>query len=134
MDRDGVFAFATRLTNGRSYRVSVTASPAGFDCTPPATSGIAGNGSINVTISCTQRRHNVGGAVSNLNAGASVRLIDVAAACIVTVMRIRHLHRLKACVRYRLHLRVDAQPGEALYVRRRGPVRKPMCHIGGAGN
>jgi hypothetical protein len=68
----GAFTFATSITNGNTYNVSVLTQPAGQTCSVSAGAGtISGNSVSNVVVVCSTNTYNVGGTVSGL-AGSMV--------------------------------------------------------------
>jgi hypothetical protein len=76
---NGVFTFATPLTSGAAYAVTVGTQPAGETCTVSGGSGTVGTANItSVAVSCAAvvAKYTIGGTVSGLSASASVVLLD----------------------------------------------------------
>jgi 6-phosphogluconolactonase (cycloisomerase 2 family)/predicted transcriptional regulator len=77
---NGVYTFATKLTPGTAYSVSVATQPTGQQCSITNGSGsIAGSNVTNVGVTCAPigtPTYSVGGSVSGLSPGASVTLTD----------------------------------------------------------
>ena len=64
---NGSFTFATSLTSGSNYAVTVATQPSGQTCTVSNGSGtVAGANVTNVSVSCTANRYTIGGTVSGL--------------------------------------------------------------------
>ncbi|HZJ55839.1 MAG TPA: hypothetical protein VFD38_16980 [Myxococcaceae bacterium] len=64
---NGGFSFATLLTSGSTYSVTVATQPSGQTCTVSAGSGTIGSSNVtNVAVSCITNRYTVGGTVSGL--------------------------------------------------------------------
>ena len=73
----GSFAFATALTNGSAYAVTVKTQPTGQACTVTNGSGqVAGANITNVAIACATDAFSVGGTVSGLPTGQTLVLQD----------------------------------------------------------
>ena len=67
---NGAFAFATGLTSGASYEVSVVTQPAGQTCMVTSGSGTVGTSDITtVSVACEDRLFTVGGTLSGLSGG-----------------------------------------------------------------
>ncbi|MGZ6034932.1 MAG: beta strand repeat-containing protein, partial [Myxococcaceae bacterium] len=63
----GTFTFATALTTGSLYAVTVASQPSGQTCSVLNGSGtVAGANVTNVSVSCTANRYTIGGTVSGL--------------------------------------------------------------------
>ena len=74
---NGAFTFKTALASGASYSVTVSIQPTGETCTVTGGSGTVGT--VNVTtvkVACVTKTYTIGGAVSGLNSGTSVTLLD----------------------------------------------------------
>jgi hypothetical protein len=73
---DGPFTFATPLTSGSSFAVSVFGQPAGQTCTVSGGSGTVGNANVtSVAVSCVTNpppRYSIGGTVSGLTGSGLV--------------------------------------------------------------
>ena len=64
---NGPFSFATPLTSGSTYAVTVFSQPSGQTCSISAGSGTVGNANVTtVAVSCVTNRYTVGGTVSGL--------------------------------------------------------------------
>ncbi|RPH68183.1 MAG: hypothetical protein EHM78_19715, partial [Myxococcaceae bacterium] len=64
---NGAFAFATSLTSGSAYSVTVRTQPSGQTCTVSGGSGTVGSSNItSVAVSCAANRYTIGGTVSGL--------------------------------------------------------------------
>ena len=64
---NGPFTFASPLTSGSSYSVTVFSQPSGQTCTVSGGSGTIGNANVtSVAVSCVTNRYTVGGTVSGL--------------------------------------------------------------------
>ena len=64
---NGTFTFATSLTSGSTYAVTVATQPTGQTCTVSNGSGtVAGANVTNVSVTCTANRYTIGGTVSGL--------------------------------------------------------------------
>lgn len=77
---DGPFTFATSLTTGDAYAVTVLTQPGPISetCTVTNGSGTLGNENItNVNVTCSINNFTVGGSVSGLAAGQSVELLNL---------------------------------------------------------
>jgi hypothetical protein len=72
VDNDGTFPFATRLTLGASYAVTVSQQPEGAACTIASGVGVVG-GDVVVDVVC-ERQFRVGGTSTGLKPGNSVVL------------------------------------------------------------
>jgi hypothetical protein len=74
---NSTFTFATPLTVGSAYQVSVLAQPSGQSCTVGAGTGsIASSNVTNVVVTCVPITRTVGGTVSGLADGVSIVLQD----------------------------------------------------------
>ncbi|MHB8874748.1 MAG: beta strand repeat-containing protein [Myxococcaceae bacterium] len=63
----GAFTFATAVSSGQAYAVTVFTQPAGQDCTVANGTGTVTNAAItNVTVTCVARTYTVGGTISGL--------------------------------------------------------------------
>jgi hypothetical protein len=69
--RNGPYAFATRVTSGTAYSVSVATQPSGQECSVSNSSGSVGQGNVtNVNVSCTTTAGSgftIGGSVTGLD-------------------------------------------------------------------
>ena len=64
---NGSFTFATALTSGSSYSVTVRTHPSGQTCTVSGGSGTISSANVtSVTVSCIVNRYTIGGSVSGL--------------------------------------------------------------------
>jgi hypothetical protein len=74
---NGPFVFATRVTSGTAYTVTVESSPSGQTCSVASGSGTVGTANVtNVTVTCSATipdTYTIGGTVSGLS-GGDVRL------------------------------------------------------------
>jgi len=71
--RSGAFTFATPLTSGSGYSVTIFSQPTGQTCTVSSGSGTVGTANVtSVTVSCITNRYTVGGAVSGLTGSGLV--------------------------------------------------------------
>ena len=66
------FTFATKLSSGSSYDVTVIGSPTGETCTVSSGTGKITANVTNVAISCTTNTYTIGGTISGLNASGLV--------------------------------------------------------------
>ncbi len=75
---NGSFTFATALTSGKTYSVTVSVQPTGETCTVTNGSGTVGTSNVtNVAVACaSSTTYTIGGTVSGLNSGTSVKLLD----------------------------------------------------------
>lgn len=74
---NGSFTFATRLTGGTAYAVSVGTPPSGANCTVSGGSGtVAGADVAGVAVSCSPSALTVGGTLSGLPAGQALLLTN----------------------------------------------------------
>lgn len=74
---NGSFTFATRLTGGSAYAVSVGTPPSGASCRVAGGSGtVAGADVVGVVVSCSPSARTVGGTLSGLPAGQTLLLTD----------------------------------------------------------
>jgi len=65
---NGSFTFATKVTNGNQYNVSVLSQPTGQTCSVSAGAGtVSGSNISNVTVVCSTNSYTVGGSVSGLS-------------------------------------------------------------------
>ncbi len=77
VNADGSFTFATALTDGSAYTVTVQTQPTSPNQTCTVTNGsgtLAGSNITNVSVACTTNTYTVGGSVSGLAVGNSVVL------------------------------------------------------------
>ena len=71
------FTFATPLSSGAAYAVTVLTQPAGLTCNVSAGTGTVGSGNVtSVVINCSSATYTIGGSVSGLQNGDIVRLLD----------------------------------------------------------
>jgi hypothetical protein len=64
---DGAFTFATRLTSGAAYAVTIASHPTGQTCSVGGGTGTIGAADVtSVAVSCAIDEHTVGGSVSGL--------------------------------------------------------------------
>jgi 6-phosphogluconolactonase (cycloisomerase 2 family) len=64
---DDKFTFATRIDNGNTYKVTVSAQPSGETCSVSNGAGTVSGGNVtNVTVVCSATKYTVGGMVSGL--------------------------------------------------------------------
>jgi hypothetical protein len=76
---NGTFTFSTSVLSGATYAVTVAVQPTtpSQTCVVTAGSGTVTNGNItNVVVTCTTNRFRIGGTLSGLAAGDSIRLRD----------------------------------------------------------
>ena len=74
---NGAFTFKTPVASGSTYKVTVSVQPTGETCTVTNGSGTVGTAKVtNVVVACKAQTYTIGGAVSGLNTGASVTLLD----------------------------------------------------------
>lgn len=75
---NGTFKFKTPLPTGATYNATVGTQPTGETCTVTGGSGTVGTKSVTtIKVVCTTNKtFTIGGAVSGLNTGASVTLLD----------------------------------------------------------
>ncbi|MFP8777848.1 hypothetical protein [Hydrogenophaga sp. RWCD_12] len=71
---DGAFTFASTVTYGGSYSVTVRTQPAGQTCSVSNGSGTAAGDIGNVSVSCSTNSYSVGGSISGLGSGKTVVL------------------------------------------------------------
>jgi hypothetical protein len=70
---DGSFTFATPLTSGSGYSVTVFSQPSGQTCTVSGGSGTVGNANVtSVAVSCITNRYTIGGTVTGLTGSGLV--------------------------------------------------------------
>ncbi len=75
---NGTFKFKTALTSGKTYSVTVSVQPTGETCTVTGGSGTVGTKNVTtVKVVCvSSTTYTIGGTVSGLNNGTSVKLLD----------------------------------------------------------
>ncbi len=75
---NGTFVFSTKLSGSAPYYVTVATQPAGQTCVVHSGTGTAGTSNVaSVTVSCsTNPTYSISGAVSGLNSGASVTMLN----------------------------------------------------------
>lgn len=74
---NGKYTFTTPLASGTAYAVTVGTQPSGETCTVTAGSGTVVAANVaNVVVACKANTYTIGGAVSGLNSGGSVTLLD----------------------------------------------------------
>src|SRR5579859_5074022 len=74
---NGSFSFATAVTNGTAYAVTVLTQPTGQICTVSAGSGtVAGANVTGVQVACVTGTYSISGTVSGLNTGAQVTVLN----------------------------------------------------------
>jgi hypothetical protein len=74
---NGSFAFADKVDQGSTYTVTVTTSPAGKQCSVTNGSGTVGATDVtNVAVTCSSNAYTVGGSVSGLAAGGTLKLLN----------------------------------------------------------
>ena len=71
---NGSFVFAAMLTHGGTYLVSVKTQPAGQTCVVASGTGTLSGTVSNVSVTCSDNTHTVGGTLSGLAAGREVVL------------------------------------------------------------
>ena len=75
--KNGAFTFTTKLASGTSYDVTLSVQASGETCTLTAGTGTVVAANITtVVVACKANDYTIGGAVSGLNSGASVTLLD----------------------------------------------------------
>src|SRR5579859_4710015 len=74
---NGSFSFATAVTNGTAYAVTVLTQPTGQICTVSAGSGtVAGANVTGVQVACVTNTYTISGTVTGLNTGAQVTVLN----------------------------------------------------------
>ena len=73
---NGSFTFATAVTSGSSYAVTIGTQPAGQICAVTNSTGTVTANVTNVTVTCVNATYTIGGNVSGLGAGKSVGLLN----------------------------------------------------------
>ena len=73
---NGSFTFATAVTSGGSYAVTIGTQPAGQICAVTNSTGTVTANVTNVTVTCVNATYTIGGNVSGLGAGKSVGLLN----------------------------------------------------------
>ena len=72
---NGSFAFATPLTTGDAYEVTVAVQPGGQTCAVTSGAGVVASANVsNIAVTCTANKHTVGGTLVGLGGGSSVVL------------------------------------------------------------
>jgi hypothetical protein len=65
---NGVFTFATALSSGATYNVTVATQPAGQTCTVSNGSGTVGSADVtNVSVTCANNTYSIGGTITGLS-------------------------------------------------------------------
>jgi uncharacterized repeat protein (TIGR03803 family) len=74
---NGTFSFSTLATSGTSYAVTVLTQPTGQTCTVTSGTGIvSGTNVTSVQVACAINTYTISGAVSGLNTGAQVTVLN----------------------------------------------------------
>lgn len=73
---NGTLAFATMLSSGAAYAVTVATQPVGQTCTVESGSGTIGTNNVLVGVICSTDSYTVGGSVSGLISGTTLTLQD----------------------------------------------------------
>jgi 6-phosphogluconolactonase (cycloisomerase 2 family) len=73
---NGTFTFKTPVAESGAYSVTITAQPAGQNCTITGGSGTVSTDVTSVGVACKNTLYTVGGTVTGLNPGASITLQD----------------------------------------------------------
>jgi hypothetical protein len=77
LTKNGAFTFKTALASGKAYNVTISVQPVGETCAVTSGSGTVGTSNVTtVKVACTPKSYTIGGAVSGLNSGTSVTLLD----------------------------------------------------------
>ncbi|HLW84627.1 MAG TPA: hypothetical protein VKR60_05380 [Candidatus Sulfotelmatobacter sp.] len=77
LTKNGAFTFKTALVSGKTYNVTTSVQPVGETCAVTNGSGTVGTSNVTtVKVACTPKSYTIGGAVSGLNSGTSVTLLD----------------------------------------------------------
>jgi hypothetical protein len=77
LTKNGTFTFKTALASGKAYNVTISVQPVGETCAVTNGSGTVGTSNVTtVKVACTPKSYTIGGAVSGLNSGTSVTLLD----------------------------------------------------------
>ena len=70
---NGTFVFATPVTSGAVYQVTVQTNPAGQTCSVSSSTGLVASANVsNVTVTCSALSYTIGGSITGLSANGLV--------------------------------------------------------------